>query len=236
MRTLLFSLVFFASLDQLSYGQIRYNLNNNNDEQIAISYTNPKIYEVAEIEVIGEKYLDEIALKSLSGIKVGDKISIPGESISGAIKKLWKQGIIGDIKILIKKIEGEKAYLSIVLKERPRLSTFEINGIGRTQKSELTEKINLIRGRIVTDAIIKNTQNTIENFFKKKGFFNTEVNIVETLDKEVSNSVRLNINVIKNKKVKINNILFFGNKNYSDAKLKGKLKKSGERVRIKLFK
>ena len=49
--------------------QIRYNMNAN-DEQIAISYTNPKKYQVAEIDIIGEKYLDEIALKSLAGIKV----------------------------------------------------------------------------------------------------------------------------------------------------------------------
>ena len=55
--------------------QIRYNMNAN-DEQIAISYTNPKKYQVAEIDIIGEKYLDEIALKSLAGIKVGDEISL----------------------------------------------------------------------------------------------------------------------------------------------------------------
>ena len=151
---------------KIGLSQIRYDLNN--EQQIAISYTNPKVYEVAEIEVIGEKYLDEVALKSLAGIKVGDNISIPGEAISGAIKKLWKQGIIGDIKIVINKIEDDKVYLSIVLKERPRLSTFNKKEL-RTQ-TELTEKINLIRGRIVTDAVLKNTQNIIETFFKKKDF------------------------------------------------------------------
>ena len=225
-------LYFLISVNGIS--QIRYDLNN--EQQIAISYSNPKTYEVAEIEVIGEKYLDEIALRSLAGIKVGDNISIPGEAISGAIKKLWKQGIIGDIKILISKIEDEKVYLSIVLKERPRLSTFNIKGIGRTQNSELSEKINLIRGRIVTDAVLKNTQNIIETFFKKKGFYNVEVGIKQELDTIVANSIKLDINVNKNKKVKIDNISFEGNKNYSDAKLKGKLKKSGERVRVTLFK
>ena len=88
-----FLIITFLSIlfNQIAIGQIRYDLNNKNDEQITISYTNPKEYEIAELEVVGEKYLDEIALKSLSGLKVGDRISIPGESISGAIKKLWKQ-------------------------------------------------------------------------------------------------------------------------------------------------
>ena len=234
MRFYIIISVVLLGFSYKSFSQIRYNLNN--DQQIAISYTNPKTYEVAEIKVEGEKYLDEIALKSLAGIKVGDKISIPGEAISGAIKKLWKQGIIGDIKIIVNKIEDEKVYISIVLKERPRLSTFEINGIGRTQKSELTEKINLIRGRIVTDAVIKNTQNTIENYFKKKGFFNTIVDVKQEIDTIVSNSIKLKINVSKSKKVKFNNINFIGNSEFSDAKLKGKLKKSGERVRIPIFK
>ena len=112
MKKHIITFVFFL-ISGIGFSQIRYDLNN--EQQIAISYTNPKTYEVAEIEVIGEKYLDEIALKSLAGIKVGDNISIPGEAISGAIKKLWKQGIIGDIKIVINKIEDEKVFLSIVL-------------------------------------------------------------------------------------------------------------------------
>ena len=199
MRKILFSFLLVFVFVFETKGQIRYNINN--EQQIAISYTNPKTYEVAEIEIIGEKYLDEIALKSLSGIKVGDNISIPGEAISGAIKKLWKQGIIGDIKILVNKIEDDKIFLSIVLKERPRLSTFEINGIGRTQKSEISEKINLIRGRIVTDAIIKNTQNTVENYFKKKGFFNVDVNIQQETDSVVANSIKLEIAVEKTSRI-----------------------------------
>ena len=219
-----------------SNGQIKYNYNTNPEQQIVINYSNPKTYEIGDIKIIGAKYLDPIALRSLSGLKIGDQISIPGESISGAIKKLWKQGIIGDIKILIDKIEEGKVYLSIVLKERPRLGTFKLNGIGKTHTSELNEKINLIRGRIVTDATIKNTQNTILNYFKEKGFLNTKVNIQEAVDTIMANSIRLNIDIEKNKKVKINNISFYGNSIYSEAKLKGKLKKTGERFEITLFK
>ena len=53
--------ILLPILSYNSYAQIRYNMNAN-DEQIAISYTNPKKYEVAEIDIEGEKYLDEIAL------------------------------------------------------------------------------------------------------------------------------------------------------------------------------
>ena len=235
-KIFIFLSFLLIGLSYHSNGQIKYNYNTNPEQQIVINYSNPKTYEIGDIKIIGAKYLDPIALRSLSGLKIGDQISIPGESISGAIKKLWKQGIIGDIKILIDKIEEGKVYLSIVLKERPRLSAFKLNGIGRTHTSELNEKINLIRGRIVTDATIKNTQNTILNYFKEKGYLNTNVNIQEAVDTIMSNSIRLNIDIEKNKKVKINNISFYGNSIYSEAKLKGKLKKTGERFEITLFK
>ena len=89
----------------------------------------------------------------------------------------------------------------------------------------MTEKLNLIRGRIVTDATIKNTQNIIKNFYNKKGFYNTDVKIQQLEDSIVANSIKLDITVEKNKKVKIDNVKFEGNKEFSDAKLKGKLKK-----------
>ena len=64
MKKLILSFLFLFVFVLESVSQIRYNINN--EQQIAISYSNPKTYEVAEIEIIGEKYLDEIALKSLS--------------------------------------------------------------------------------------------------------------------------------------------------------------------------
>ena len=77
-------------------------------------------------------------------IKVGDKISIPGEAISGAIKKLWKQGIIGDIQIIATKIQGNKVFLTIKLSERARLSKFIIKGLGKSHTTEINEKINFL--------------------------------------------------------------------------------------------
>ncbi len=110
-RIFIFLSFLLTGLSYHSHSQIKYNYNTNPEQQIVINYSNPKIYEIGDIQIIGAKYLEPIALISLSGLKIGDQISIPGESISGAIKKLWKQGLIGDIKILIDKIEEGKVYL-----------------------------------------------------------------------------------------------------------------------------
>ena len=76
----------------LATAQIRFgNQGRSQPNQINLSYSNPQEFTIAEINVEGAEYLDKIALVSISGLKVGDKIKIPGDGISAAIKKLWKQ-------------------------------------------------------------------------------------------------------------------------------------------------
>jgi hypothetical protein len=43
-----------------------------------LNYTNPTEYTIAGIEVTGLNILDKNAMVSLTGLKVGDKIKIPG--------------------------------------------------------------------------------------------------------------------------------------------------------------
>jgi outer membrane protein insertion porin family len=62
------------------------------DDSSAVDYSNPKEYEIAGITVTGVKYLDENALKILSGLSVGEKVKVPGDKFSKAIENLWKQG------------------------------------------------------------------------------------------------------------------------------------------------
>src|SRR5690606_37606095 len=97
----------------------RYFQGNQRSQEI--DYANPSDYEIAEIKVEGVEFLDHNALISLSGLKVGDRIKVPGDAISSAIKKLWAQGMIGDIRVDIEKIEDDKVYLIIALTERPQI-------------------------------------------------------------------------------------------------------------------
>ncbi|HEX6892249.1 MAG TPA: outer membrane protein assembly factor BamA, partial [Chryseolinea sp.] len=102
-----------------------------------LNYTNPAEYTIAGIEVTGLNVLDKNAMVSLTGLKVGDKIKIPGDGISNAIRALWKHGLVGDVTIKVDKIEGQNVYLNIVLSERPRLTGFYFTGISKSQESGL---------------------------------------------------------------------------------------------------
>lgn len=235
MKSRIIYLIIFLVLSVDLAAQIRYNTRRPANE-MAISYSNPREYVIAKIEVEGANYLDKNALISISGLKVGDRIKIPGSAISSAIKKFWKQGIIGDVTIYASKIEGEEVTLTIELKERPRLSRFVYEGVNKTQEKEISEKINLIRGRVVTDAVVKNAELTVKRYLVDKGYLNAKVKIVEQKDTVVANSVQLKVIVDKKSKVKVHDINIIGDTIFADAKLKKKLKKTGEHVRISLFK
>ena len=227
-------LVNLSSLAQVPLGVGR-QFNNNNNDQINLSYANPQTYEIAEIDVTGLETLDRNALISLSGLKVGDKIKIPGEATSNAIRKLWKRGIIGNVAIYISKVEGDKAYLTIALTERPRLTRIVLHGINKTQETDLKKKLDLIKGRVVSDAVVKNAELTAKNYFVDKGYLNTQVKVLQEKDTLLTNGVTLNIEVTKNAKVKINQIIIDGNEEISAGKLKSKLKKTHEKLRFTLF-
>lgn len=201
---------------------------------LELNYSKPEKFRIAEIKAVGLSTLDEVAIISLSGLKVDDRIEVPGDDIANALKKLWGQGIIGDVKILVTKIEGEDIYLLLDLTERPRFSRVEFSGINKTQEGELRDKVN-IRGRVVRDDVLNTAKRNIEKYYLDKGFLNTEVKIIQERDTTLPNSVKLRFDVNTNSKVKINEIKIYGNEEISDRAIKGKLKKTKEYPRVAIF-
>lgn len=228
--TLLF-FVFFNSVGQINRrNRDRVNASADNN----LNYANPGEYVIAGIEVTGLNVLDKSAMIALTGLRVGDKIKIPGDAITTAIRRLWKQGLVGDVNINVQKIEGENVWLVIKLAERPRLTNFYFEGIRKGQESALKEDLTLIRGKIVTDAMLRNTQLAVKKFFVKKGFLNTEVKIIQERDTFSTDGIRLRIVVNPKSKVKINRINLVGNDNITDRKLKAKMKGTHEYARFTL--
>ncbi len=210
-----------------STAQIVFGRNENNHSGFSVNYSSPKEYEIADIEVKGVQFLDNNALISLSGLRVGDKIKVPGDEISQALKKLWKQGIISDLSIAASKVEGNKIWLILEMSERPRLTRYEIEGVNHAQKAEIEEKIELTRGKVLTDVLIKNAELTVTRLLNSKGYLNAKVRVVQQSDTVLRNSSYIKIMVNRGQKVKIRNIRFEGNEHFSSAQLRKKFTKTG---------
>src|SRR5665647_823768 len=121
----------------------------------------PKVYEIGGITVSGIKHSDESVLINVSGLTVGDKIEIPGESIRSAIQKLWAQNLFENVKINYTKVTGDKIFLDLEFVERPRLSDFIFNGVRKSEGDDLKDKIKLIPGDVITENMLMRGRNII---------------------------------------------------------------------------
>jgi len=177
-----------------------------------LDYSSPKSYEIGGIMVNGADHLNNSTLISISGLEIGETIKIPGDNISTAITKLWKQGLFADVAITIDKVVEDLVYLNIDLIEHSRLSKFKFKGkkVSKSDVTTLKEDLKLMRGKVLTQNLINNSINKIKKYFINKGFYNVSVGYLTVTDTTTANSESLIFNITKGKKVKIKEIVVKG--------------------------
>ena len=201
-----------------------------------LDYTNPRSYQIGGITFSGTESLDHSALRAISGLEVGQDIMVPGETITNAIKKLWKQELFTDVSVNATKIIDNQIFLNVHIVERPRLSKFRFVGIKKGKQETLRDEINLIRGKVVTQNLIQNTENKIRKYYIDKGYYNIDVEMEQEPDTLMSNSIILTIHIKRNERVKIEDIYILGNEELSDKKVKKAMKNTKERGIMRIFK
>ena len=193
---------------------------------------NPKKYEIADIKFEGMKNYEDYLLIGLSGLSVGQVISVPGDDITEAVKRYWKHGLFSDVKISATKIEDGKIWLLITLKERQRISQIRYHGVKKSEREDLEEMLGLVPGNQITPNIIDRAKLLIKRHFDDKGYKNAEVEIIQQDDLAAENRVILDINIDKKTKIKVNSIVFDGNKALSENKLRRAMKKTNQRYKL----
>jgi len=197
----------------------------------------PKEYTIAAINITGIRHLDTAIVLSITGLQAGDKFMHPGEDIfSKTISNLWRQKLFSNVQIYITKIEDDKVTIEIDVVERPRLGNFKFIGVKKSEQEDIQGKLNLAKQTIITENMRRNIVEVITKFYADKGFQNVTVEIEEKDDPAFVNSKALVIVVNKGEKVHINDILFYGNTNVDEMKLKRQLKGTKEKRRFTLHK
>ena len=201
-----------------------------------IDYFSPKEYIIGGTTLTGAKYLDTATIIILSKLTKGESIVLPGEATANAIKNLWVQGLFDDIQLSITKIESDTVYFDIEVVERPRLTSFEFIGLSKSQKTDINEKLADKAGKtIINDNLYNTTRSIISKYMLEKGYFYTTIDFTSKKDASQENSVILQVNVDKGKRVKVQRIDFTGNKEFKSAKLRKFLKKTKQRAFYKVF-
>lgn len=201
-----------------------------------IEYTlQRRTYEIAGITVSGAESYEDFVLIGFSGLAVGDKIEIPGEEITKAIRRFWKQGLFSDVKITATKTEGDKIWLNIALKQRPRISDLVYNGLKKSEREDIEVKVGLSKGSQMTPNSIDRAKTVIKKYFAEKGFHNASVQVLQFDDTEHPGYVKVAINVDKKEKTKVNAIYITGNEALSHNKINRVMKKTNDNNIINFF-
>ena len=192
----------------------------------------PKKYEIAGLRVEGLQNYEDYIVIGYSGLSVGDVVEIPGDDITNAAKRFWRQGLFSKIQIRVEKIYGNKAWLVFDLRQQPRISKINYTGCKKGEKEELEQRLSLMPGNQITQNIVNRAKDIITAFFKQKGFGNVTVDIRLTPDISKENEMIVDININKNEKVKVHKIYITGNKVLSDNKIQRVMKKTNEKKKL----
>lgn len=198
-----------------------------------------KKYIIGGIKVTGLKSYNEQTVVTYTQLREGQEILVPGEEISGVIKKLWGLELFSDINFYIERIEGDKIFLELNIKELPTLSEVEIRGIKEGKATTIIKETELKRGKKITESFLANTKNYIQNKYKKKGYYSTKVNITtveDTLTTESKNAMKVIVNIDRGNKIKVKKIRFTGNTQFKDGKLRKAMRNTKQKFPLRIFK
>lgn len=186
----------------------------------------PAEYEIADIRVQGADNYEDYIVIGYSGLKKGDKIEIPGNDVTTAVKRLMRQGLFAQAQLVVEKIAGNKVWLLLNLRTQPRISEVVYTGMKKGEREDLQKRLNLMKGNQITQNIVNRAEMIVKKYFDEKGFGKADVRISLQEDLSNKNEMIVNIDVDKHAKVKVHKIYITGNEVLSDRKLKRVIKKN----------
>ncbi len=188
----------------------------------------PKVYEIAGISVTGVPDVEDYVIIGYSGLAVGERVEIPGEAITTAVKRFYKQGLYSKVEINLEKTVGDKAWLQIALRQQPRMAELRFEGVKGGEKKDLLERLNVEKGQQLTPNIVARIVQVVKQFYSDKGFKNVVVTSSQQPDLSQENYDFLTVKVDRQNKVKVHKIYINGNNVLSDRKFKNAMKKTNE--------
>lgn len=202
----------------------------NEDAPILSTRETPKRYYIRKVNVSGIKNLNENLVRSTSGLIPGDSIYLPSSFIGNSISRLWGQRYFSDVKVGAT-IDGDSVDLDLILQERPRVYNWDIQGegIGKSKRDDLLEKLALRRNSELSDYVIDRSERLLKKEFIDKGFRNVEVRARIKEDTAIDNAVNVTFVVNRKKKVRIGEITFSGNDNFKAKRLRRTFKKTHQK-------
>ncbi len=180
---------------------------------IEVDYSRPRKYVVGGIGVEGNQYVNSNQIIQLTGVQPGSGITVPGEDVTGIVKRLVAQRYFEDVSVVLDSLSAsaDTAWLKVCVKERPRVSRWTYSGVKSNERKDLQERLNLRPGREYSEYVKKTSVDIIKRYFKEKGYQKVDVDVTAVRDSIVRSAIRVNFDVKKGSKIRVKHINFSGN-------------------------
>jgi len=239
MKYLFFCLIFIVSGIPL-FSQIAENIAQTDStagkqSSVVIDYSDPRECVISGLTVTGVNYLNPDQILSLTGLAMGDTVTIPGEELQTIVKRLFMQRFFSDVGVYVDSLINDKAYININIVERPRVSQWKYEGVKKGEQTDIEEKVRLRRGSELSDYVIKSSSDLIKEYYVEKGFLNAEVTATHQEDTTIKNAVQVTFHVDRKEKVRIKEINFIGGDQLSLLKKRFAMKKTKDKRLYNFF-
>ncbi len=203
---------------------------------VEIDYSHPRKYTVGGVGVEGNQYFSENQILQLTGLKAGMEITVPGDDVTGIVRRLVAQKYFEDVAVRIDSVKADSAWVKVVIRERPRVSRWTYTGVKSGEKKDLQERLNLRPGREFSDYVKNTSTDIIKRYYKEKGFNNVKVDTEVSKDSVIRSAIRVNFVVDRGKKIHIKKINFTGNTDVKERKLAKNMKETHAATWYNFFK
>ncbi len=201
-----------------------------------INYTGDRTrYVLGGLVVEGVSGYDDELLKNISGLNVGSVYDVPGDDIAEAIRRYMGQKLFANVRIEADSIVGSEIFLHVYLTAQPRVSSINYSGVKKSEREDLEQRLGLQVGNQITPNMVDRAEIYIKRYFDEKGFKNAKVTITQKEDVTAQNRVMLDIDIVKNEKIKVKRIHISGVDEKEARKLKRAMKKTHEKSLANIF-
>ncbi len=167
---------------------------------------------VNSIEIRGLKRTDEGAIRRRLSQKIGQPLS--QKNISNDIKSIFEMGYFEDVRVETEPFEGGLKLIYVV-KEKPAIVKVQFSGNEEFDDEKLKEQITIIPGAIADVTLIQRNVASLRAFYEKEGYY--LANIVPIVKRVSPDEATLTFFIQEGEKVKIDEIIFEGNKEIDDG-------------------
>ncbi len=169
---------------------------------------------VKDMRVEGLQRISEGTVFNYLPINVGD--TVDGIRIGEAIRALYGQDLFDDIEM---RREGDT--LVVVVRERPSIESFEIEGNKDIKTEDLMDSlrgVGLARGRTFDRSVLDNVEMFLREQYYDRGKYGVVID--SDIQQRPNNTVRIKVNVKEGDRAKIRQVNIVGNETFDEKDIR----------------